>query len=45
MVLELEMQPRWVMDDFEFGEFEEDLSPPLINLVRGYSENIVEAYL
>jgi len=33
---------RWVMDDFEFGEFEEDLSPPLINLVRGYSENIVE---
>jgi len=33
---------RWVMDDFEFGDFEEDLSPPLVNLVRGYDEKIVE---
>jgi hypothetical protein len=33
---------RWVMDDFEFGDFEEDLSPPLVTLVRGYDEKIVE---
>ncbi|MFT4859267.1 MAG: hypothetical protein ACI9UV_002111 [Algoriphagus sp.] len=33
---------RWVMDDFEFGDFEEDLSAPLVNLVRGYDEKIVE---
>jgi hypothetical protein len=33
---------RWVMDDFEFGEFKEDLSPPLVSLVRGFDEKIVE---
>lgn len=33
---------RWIMDDFEFGDFEPDLTPPLVNLVRGYDEKIVE---
>lgn len=33
---------KWVMDDFEFGEFEEDKIPPKVDQVRGFDENQVE---
>ncbi|MGM0947001.1 MAG: lamin tail domain-containing protein [Bacteroidota bacterium] len=33
---------RWLMDDFEFGDIEEDLDPPFVVNVRGYSANQLE---
>ncbi|WP_439487499.1 lamin tail domain-containing protein [Algoriphagus sp.] len=33
---------KWVMDDFEFGEFEEDTTPPKVDHVRGFDENQLE---
>ncbi|WP_339874744.1 lamin tail domain-containing protein [uncultured Algoriphagus sp.] len=35
---------KWVMDDFEFGEFVEDKSAPSVIGVRGYDENKVEIW-
>lgn len=29
---------RWVMDDFEFGEIVEDVTPPKVGEVKGYDE-------
>ncbi|MDF2158806.1 lamin tail domain-containing protein [Algoriphagus sp. CAU 1675] len=33
---------RWIMDDFEFGEFEEDLVLPQVSWVRGFDAMEVE---
>jgi len=33
---------RWFMDDFEFGEFVEDTTPPTLISVRGFDEGIVQ---
>lgn len=33
---------KWLMDDFEFGEFVEDKTPPKVSRVRGFDSNQVE---
>ncbi|MEB2774948.1 lamin tail domain-containing protein [Algoriphagus sp. D3-2-R+10] len=33
---------KWLMDDFEFGEFVEDKTPPKVKRVRGFDSNQVE---
>lgn len=33
---------KWLMDDFEFGEFVEDKTPPKVIAVRGFDEGEVE---
>ncbi|WP_425637178.1 lamin tail domain-containing protein [Algoriphagus yeomjeoni] len=33
---------KWLMDDFEFGEFLADTTPPKITRVRGYDEGQIE---
>lgn len=32
---------RWVLDDFEFGDFVKDQTPPEVREVKGYGENSV----
>lgn len=33
---------RWIMDDFEFGDFEVDLKSPTITQIRGFDSNQLE---
>lgn len=33
---------RWLLDDFEFGDFVEDLQPPTLESVRGFGPRTVE---
>jgi hypothetical protein len=33
---------RWLLDDFEYGDFVEDTIPPQIELIRGYHQNQVQ---
>ena len=33
---------RWIMDDFEFGDFPIDLKAPLLTQIRGYDANQLE---
>ncbi|GAA0878544.1 lamin tail domain-containing protein [Algoriphagus jejuensis] len=32
---------RWLMDDFEFGDFLRDKTPPQVTATKGYSENSI----
>jgi hypothetical protein len=33
---------RWILDDFEYGDFVLDIIPPQVSLVRGYDEKVLE---
>lgn len=33
---------RWLLDDFEFGDIEEDTLPPSVVMTRGFSENEIQ---